>query len=263
MQTIAEFVKQYLLPGTITFFLVGVLVGVVLLFLDERRRRWGRIWLAALVIGYLLLSLSFTSDLLVAVMSSGYERIETPEKLTGVDAIVILGGGGATFQVGDDHVTTLSESSSLRAIEGARLYELAEDPWVIVSGGTNEQAGLVDPESEPMRELLIELGVPTERILMESASENTHDQALNIPPILNRHAIERFVLLTSPTHIRRATLTFQEAGLDPVPSIAVEKSESLGTDPTLKILNGDALSTSTAFFREILALIWYGLEGWI
>ncbi len=263
MGMVAEFVKQYLLPGTITFFLVGVLVGVVLLFLDERRRRWGRIWLATLVISYLLLSLSTTADLLVNMISSGYERIETPEELQGVDAIVILGGGGATFQVGDEHITTLSESSSLRAIEGARLYELGEDPWVIVSGGINEQAGLVDPESEPMRELLIELGVPEERILMESASENTHDQALNIPPILDQYGIGQFVLLTSPTHIRRAYITFQEAGLDPVPSIAVEKSESLAAERNLRILSSDALSTSTAFFREILALIYYGLEGWI
>jgi len=263
MDLIIELIKEMLIPGSTTFLMIGLIIGVILLFIGWKTEKWGRRWLLFLSILYLLLSIPFTASLLERGLSVGYEPISSPADFANVDAIVILGGGGASFRAGELEVDILSESSALRAMEGARLYQMLDDPIVIVSGGTNPRSGLLTPESKPMRDALVELGVPSQRILLESDSFNTHDQALNVPPMLAAAGFERFLLVTSPTHMRRAYFTFLEQDLEPIPAISALRSETSSFSANNIVPDLEALAVSQSALREWMGLIYYTLRGWI
>ncbi len=263
MESVVEIVKEMLIPGSVTFLLFGLIAGVIMLYLNSTWAKWGRRWLTLLTVAYLLLSLPLISNLLVDTLSRGFFPVEDVSASDAAEAIVVLGGGGATYLAGNQQTTALSEASTLRALEAVRLFKLLDTPWVIVSGGTNMRSGLLDPESEPMRKTLMEMGIPEDKIILESDSQNTQEQALNIPPLLESLGVERFMLVTSPTHMRRSVLVFQEAGLDPLPAISTQQSESQAPSAARLVPDGDALSQSKTAMREIMALIYYALRGWI
>lgn len=263
MEVIVDIIKDIFIPGSVTFLLLGLIVGVIMLYMNSVWAKWGRRWLTLLTLAYLLLSIPLISNALVDTLAHGFSNVKGDSVLGESEAIVVLGGGGATYLAGNQHVTALSEASTLRALEAARLYNRMGSPWVIVSGGTNARSGLIDPESEPMQKILVETGIPAEKIILESDSQNTQEQAVNIPPLLENLGIERFILVTSPTHMRRSVLVFQEVGLDPFPAISTQQSESQVVAGQSMIPDGDALSQSKTAMREIMALIYYALRGWI
>jgi uncharacterized SAM-binding protein YcdF (DUF218 family) len=238
-------------------------VGLILLYLDEHRARWGKRWLTAVIVLYALMATpaiaSGLENLLQGNLGEGYPE----EQIEDIDAIVVLGGGGASYTAGERELSVLSESSALRLIEGLRLWEQLEPEWIIVSGGDNPRAGLLTAESETMRDTLLELGLPEDRILLEAGSANTHDQSLNLYPIFEANGISRFVLVTSPTHMRRAYLTFVHAGFDPIPAAALEHSQSRDSFGNALLPSLDALDASRNVMRELFGLLYYALRGWI
>jgi len=261
MDALAEFVKANLIPGSLAFLLLGLALGVILLYTGRRMARWGKVWLTSLAALYLLLSLPLTARALAAPLDAGAGPYEAGAAGSPIEAIVVLGGGGLSIESGGVSTQTLSESSTLRTLEGVRLYRLLDDPWVIVSGGTNEKAGLTTAESEAMRALLIEQGVPAGRVLVEAGSQDTHDQALKIPALLEARGIRRFLLVTSPTHMLRALRSFEKAGLDALPAPASERSDTQRPGPALLPSLG-ALEESRTALREWIGLLYYRLRGW-
>lgn len=263
MDIFAEWFKLWLIPGSFSFLLLGALLGVVLLYLGEPRARWGKRWLTALVVVYTLMATPAVASGLESMLHGDLGSKVSEQDINHADAIVVLGGGGASYMAGESEISVMSESSALRLIEGLRLYQQLEAGWIVVSGGDNPRAGLLTAESETMRTTLVDLGVPADRILLESGSANTHDQAVNLGPIFAANDIERFVLVTSPTHMRRAYLTFQHAGYDPIPAAALEHSQSKDTFSRALLPSLDALNASRNVMRELFGLIYYNLQGWI
>ena len=263
LDSIAELFKLLLIPGSATFFVFGLILGVLLLFREGWMATWGRRWLLILaVLGYLL-STPLVASSLQAALNYGYVSLDVEQAPIDMEAVVILGGGGATFRLGTDKIDMLSEETSLRLLEGVRLYRELSPDWVIVSGGTNTRAGVTTPESETMGALLVAMGIPSDRILIERESANTHDQALNVPPLLARYDVERFVLITSPSHMRRADLSFRAAFTQHLTSSAPTHSDTkppLGWSP---FPSAEALDTSRGVFRELVGLLYYFLRGWI
>jgi uncharacterized SAM-binding protein YcdF (DUF218 family) len=142
------------------------------------------------------------------------------------------------------------------------VYALLGDPIVFASGGEAEEGGVDNPESAAVRDVLVGAGVPEERILLESDSTDTHEQALELAPLLRDRSAERFVLVTSPTHMRRSLGAFRDQGLDPIPSTAEQRSET-STTPPAWLPYPEALRASTAALREVMALAYYGVRGWL
>jgi uncharacterized SAM-binding protein YcdF (DUF218 family) len=157
----------------------------------------------------------------------------------------------------------LSDAGILRVWEGVRQYHNLDEPWVIVSGGVNERVGMTTPESLPMRDILIKGGVPASRILLESSSSNTFEQASNLGPMLEAHGIERFIMVTSPSHMRRAMGTFIAQGLDPIPAPSKQHPDDFLADRSNFLPNSEALEESRIAVREIMALVYYALRGWL
>ena len=248
-------------PADPLFMLTVFGVGVAWVWLRPSSKGPRR-YLLAIVLGYLFVSLPLGAGLLLAVVSTGMPRIESREAARGADVVVVLGGGAQTVSVGGLVVGELQGASRLRAMEAARVFKLIGASLVVASGGTPGGSELLQPESEPLRDAMIAVGVPATAIVQESASQTTRDQARLVAPVLRAHNAGRFVLVTSPTHMRRALAVFRAEGLDPVPSVAPLRSEHLKPPPLL-LPSADALWLSDQVVYEYGATAYYWWSGWL
>jgi len=109
---------------------------------------------------------------------------------------------------------------------------------------------------------VIEAGVPSDRVLDESSSETTVDQARCVDALLRPRGIRRVVLVTSPAHMKRALAVFRAVGMDPIGSIAPVRSELEPPQP-LFLPNGESLSLSDDALYEYSAFAYYRMRGWV
>ena len=258
---IVELIKAYLVPGSATFLLIFATIGIAMAYGRERIARAGRILLTSLLILYWVMATPLVARALETILRDGYTPQELSDDISDIDALVILGGGSVTHSVDDTEINTLSTPSALRILEGLRLYPALDDPLVIVSGGINERVGRMTPESYPLRDALLEAGIPEDRILMESTSRNTYEQAVNLAPLLEANGIERFIMVTSETHMRRSMLVFEARGLNPVASTAPQRAEGQNLSRWGFLPDEEALDASRDGMREVMALVFYALSG--
>jgi len=263
MDVLAALAKAILIPGSIGFLLVGATIGLLLLLAGRRRRAWAARWLAGLVLLYWILSLPAVAGALVRLISSGFTPVESAEQADGAEIVVLLGGGAATLRAGEEELSLLSVEAGMRVLEAARVVKLIDARWVFASGGASAEAGVLTPESVILREALIEAGVPSERIVLESDSHDTHEQAVALAASLSGYGTDTFVLVTSPDHMRRAWLCFRNVGLNPIPSPALLRSEALPAPASAWLPSFRSLEESAGVFRELIGLGYYALRGWV
>jgi uncharacterized SAM-binding protein YcdF (DUF218 family) len=131
------------------------------------------------------------------------------------------------------------------------------------------------------RELEIR-NVAAERITLESRGKNTRYQALEIKKIIPS-ASEPVLIVTSPEHMRRAILTFKKAGFKNISGLpAFEQTidfdlafndkdlggrnrfiPDIGHNTQIRYQFWIHLEYEILILREIVALGFYNLKGWI
>ncbi|MDE3153690.1 MAG: YdcF family protein [Acidobacteriota bacterium] len=251
------------MPGSISFLLVG-LAGALVLTRWRGTRPWGRALLVALVAGYWLLASAGFASLMALGLSHWYRPLRSPDEARGATAVVILGGGNELVYGRQRSLDQLSRPSASRVLEGARVYQLlGNSPWVLASGGRTDVDPDAPPEAAGMRDLLVTLGVPADRILLEAESRTTHDEALKVPPILRAHGIQRFVLVTSPTHMLRSMASFRAQGLEPVPAIATGAYGRIRSPLAWLLPTQTGYDVGQLALHEYLGLAYYGVRGWL
>ena len=249
-----------LLPGSIPFLLIALMVCLILLQIP-RTRRWGHRSLWSVFLVYLGCSMPVVSRLVAAPLAWGFAPLQSVEAGLGARAIVVLDGGVFRYDNRDSLLEFPNGQSVLRAFETARVYRLLGEPIVIVSGGNAMWNQNPAPTARALRDTLVRLGVSSEHIILDSNSQNTRAHALNVVRLLREQEISDFVLVTSSTHIRRSVATFRALGADPIPSpSAVSLDERLGWEgfwPSPRAL----LLTEQAM-HDYFGLAYYRLRGW-
>jgi uncharacterized SAM-binding protein YcdF (DUF218 family) len=138
---------------------------------------------------------------------------ELPEDLR-AEAIVVLGNRPPTDVRG--RVMPETNRRVQRAVE---LYQRGHAPILVMTGGP---AARGDIESEVMRSLATELGVPEDAIRIETKSRNTIENARFTKQLLSEQgdATRRpeVILVTSPYHLGRARRLFDCAGFEVRPA---------------------------------------------
>jgi uncharacterized SAM-binding protein YcdF (DUF218 family) len=258
-----EFIKAYFIPGSPSFLLVGLLLGVILIYLSPSTRKWGDILLGALAVLYLLLSMPIVARGLEHALLDGSQPIQDPGEAVGAETIVVLAGGSVTYRARGGEINELSDATSLRVLEAVRLFRLLGEADVLVSGGGGAEVGILTPESVPMLEELVAAGVPVDRIRLESQSGSTREQAVNLSGLMSASGNPTFVLVTSPIHMRRALAALRAEGLEPVASPSAQHSEGHVVNSGGLIPHPAALDASESAMREALALGYYRLQGWL
>ena len=205
------------------------------------------------------------------------------------DYIVVLGGGGMP-----------SESGLMRCWYTAKTANYFTRAKVIISLPGNARDSLSSING--MKKELVIRGIAPERILLEDSGTNTRAEALNVLKIISnidqrisnfesvQHSMfniqyskfKSILIVTSPEHLYRAVLTFRKAGflkVDGVPAFeeAIESDLSftgrrlggrrwvpdIGNNITLRYQFWTQLHYEVLILREVFALGYYKLQGWI
>jgi uncharacterized SAM-binding protein YcdF (DUF218 family) len=219
----AQSFKLFLVPGSVQFLAIGLALGVGLLYGSTRLQRWGRVWLTALLPFYLFLCTPVGADTVAAPLAWQYGSLRSADEAAGIDTIVALTTGSLVYKANGFEVDEMGMFTSQNAMETARIYRMLGSPTVVVTGGIVTNGEQRFAESEVMADGLVRLGVPRERIILETRSRNTREQATNSAHVLQQQGTKRFVLVTDSDHMPRAMATFRARGLEPVPSVAVLK----------------------------------------
>lgn len=131
------------------------------------------------------------------------------------DAGIVL-GGVLSYDPTMDKVQFLQASD--RLMHAIDLYQKGVLKKIVFVGGSGS---LIHPEFQEavhVRKYLVTLGIPDSNIIIEYDSKNTHENAMNIKPILDKKIPKgKFILITSAFHMRRSLGCFKVAGIDVTP----------------------------------------------
>jgi uncharacterized SAM-binding protein YcdF (DUF218 family) len=113
-------------------------------------------------------------------------------------------------------------------------------------------------EAESMRDLATAQGVPQGSIVLEERATNTYQNVTFVDAILKDHHWRSILLVSSPYHMRRATMVWRKLA----PDIAVtptppEKSQFYDH------ARGASLEQVRGILYEYLAIFGYWRRGWI
>jgi len=134
----------------------------------------------------------FVAMLLALALGIGY-FLAPQNFLAKVDAIVAISGG----------------ETSARAEEAVQLYKAGYAPTIIYSGAALDTSG---PSNAKVMEDQAEAdGVDASHILIDETSDDTSENATNVALIMKDHNIHSIILVTSPYHQRRASISFHQA----------------------------------------------------
>jgi uncharacterized SAM-binding protein YcdF (DUF218 family) len=173
-------------------------------------------------------------------------RLIVPPRIESAEAIVVLGGG-----IEDSH--TLSVISLRRTIQGIRLYRQGLAPTIIFSGG---KAGQEVAEAKVMASLAVELGVPSTAIWVETKSNDTWTEALEVARLAQPKGVRKILLVTDPFHMKRASVAFERAGFQ-VLSASLEIAVANARKPEAR------LNLMRRVCQEAVARLYYWIRGQI
>lgn len=202
-----KFGASWILPPGI-FILLLLTLSVKLFRID--RRLSIAVMLCTLV--FYLLCTSLVAERLMGWLE---ERHVPPAQVetSGADVIVLL-GGGAISQVPDvDGVGALCASPANRLLTAVRLQRLLNVPILVSGGQVYSDSGA---EAEISARVLKSLGVPEDKILTETKSINTTQNARYSAEILREKNFVKPVLVTSAFHMNRAMLNFELCNFKPI-----------------------------------------------
>jgi uncharacterized SAM-binding protein YcdF (DUF218 family) len=225
-----------------SLILLALLAGVIL-----RARGRVRLGRALLVASGLMLLLStcppVPEGLLLSLRGPLWQRQPAP-----LDAVVVLGGD----QLEDGDPGTVTQS---RLLYGIKLYREGAAPRLVFSTGNCCSPISLAGTMGKMAELA---GVPPGDILLEGASLDTRENAVETAKLLLPRGWRRIALVSSPTHMRRASATFRKVGFEVVPAPSFPNKTVGLSGPSF----GRARTTEEAL-REWVGLAWYRVRGWV
>ena len=243
--------------------------GVVVVLLIAALWLWlrppsnaARRFLIAAALAYTTASIYALPVLGTGLLAFGYHRFSPADVQPGRIAIVVLGAGAETVRGwGEQRLSVPNSSAAARVLEAFRVYKLVDPSWIISSGGSPTALPVAEPDSIVMRDVLVRLGVPESRILLESASRDTHREAVLIAPTLRSLNVEHLILVTSEVHMRRSLGAFRAQGWSAVPAIAPDPHL---VDPRREwiVPTRNGLLFSGAFVPEILGIGYDWMRGW-
>jgi uncharacterized SAM-binding protein YcdF (DUF218 family) len=184
------------------------LVGIVLLLTSYRRLAS---WL--IVTSVVLTALVGFSPLGNILMLPLEQRFPPWDPSHGApDGIVVLGGSIipdlATLR-GDESGLNEAAERITATVELARKYPAAR---IIFTGGNASLFENITPESAVAYRLFVALGIAPDRIIAEDQSRNTIENAVFSRLIAQPKPNERWLLVTSASHMPRAIAVFRAAG---------------------------------------------------
>ena len=255
------------------FFVVSKLVGALI-----RLDTWVVISLGAILLALLferlrlakiLSAVTFAILAVLAILPLGNLLLQPIERsfptnpaLTHVDGIIVLGGGEDARATAYWHQIQLNEGGDryTAALELAHRFPGARLLFTGGSGALRDLAGTTVTEAAAAGKFFREQGISSDRLLLESQSRNTAENARHSFVLAHPVPGQVWVLVTSAFHMSRAMRAFTTAGWTGVVPYPVDYRTSafrdgIGWDLTRHI---DVMDTA---IKEDIGLLAYRITG--
>lgn len=245
-------------------FLLG-LAGAILWVRDARsgrKPRRGPGWIAAAWIVAMASSSPAVAHLMAAPLERCAAARPPPPAWAGreaPEAIVVFAGGIQGEKAPGAHLDWGSMERVQEAVAQARRWPAA---LVILAGGTRHGRDERLSAGTRMAEVARQLGLEPSRLVVETGSRNTHENAVECAALLRQRGIGRVALVTSPLHMVRARAALWKQGYlsQPLPFPAPR----LGPPRLDWILPHEEAVQRTAWaIHQWLGLAWYRLRSFI
>lgn len=180
------------------------------------------------------------------------------------DIIVVLGGG--VYKNG-----VLGGATNERFIKGLLLYKSGNAGRIIFTGATivepskklihtimrsQDLSGITLSEANVMQEIALQLGLPEKKVTSDDRSTNTYENLKNVKEYMEKSGLKTCILVTSPTHMKRALLVSDKLSLScsaaPVDDYTYLRAGTI-----------DRLSLFRETLWEYAALVLYKIYGYI
>lgn len=190
--------------------MASVLVAGIVLYAIGRRRTGVWVILSGAALA-LLFGFSPLGNLMMLPLTERFPPWRDEGRAP--DGIVILGGAiDADVSIVRPSIEVNSSAERVLAmLQLARRYPQAR---IVYSGGSGNLVSGTEPEAPVAERLLLEFGVDRSRIVLESLSRSTAENATFSRKLLAPKSGERWLLVTSAFHMPRAIGAFRAAGFD-------------------------------------------------
>ena len=207
MVYLLKFGASWVLPPGI--FILALFVLAWWLWKKRGEKREAAV-LFALTFAFYLLCTGFVAEKTMGWLESAYQP---PERPAG-DVIIMLGGGAYSDTPDVDGTGTLCASPASRLLTAVRLQRQLDVPILLSGGQVYEDTGA---EAKIAKRVLMSLGVPEDKILTETRSINTSQNARFSAEILRENGLSHPILVTSAFHMKRSVLNFAKQGVEVEP----------------------------------------------
>jgi uncharacterized SAM-binding protein YcdF (DUF218 family) len=235
----------------------AIALVVVALFVRTARRRAVLLLLAALDLT--VLASPPVANALVRAMELPAEQSYRPDVT--YDTVVLLGGMVEDNMYGSEDPRAVGSFNQNieRLLATYDLLRQNKAKTAILSGGPTEGGAI---EANVLANQLVAWGIDRSRLLLETHSLNTHDNAVASAAIIRQEGFHTILVVTSAFHAPRAHGCFRAVGLD-VDMLPVDFH---GYDPALGkhsiAPRAFAFEQSTAMIREAVGRLVYRLHGY-
>jgi len=249
-----KIVGPLLLPVSIS--LEVMLLGLFFLWFT-RKQKAGKI-IATIGVGlFALCSYGEFSNILLKSLEYKYPPVLNSTNIADVRWVVVL-GGGHTSDSALPMTSQINEGTLVRLVEGIRLHKMFPGSKLILSGGA-----VFDPvpNAKVMADVASILGVEERDIVLESESKDTKDEARLIKEMVGD---DKFVLVTSASHMPRSMELFEKQGMKPIPAPTdYMVKERQGISPAMFYPSATGIIKAERAFYEYLGFAWAKLRGQI
>jgi uncharacterized SAM-binding protein YcdF (DUF218 family) len=240
-----------------SWILFGMLVTIWFSYRHQRR--------ASLIAGAITAGVTFGLSLfpLGYPLIHGLEqRYPASPSLLQVDGVIILSGGELPARSRYWKQSQMNGSAE-RLIFGASLARQFPEAKIVFSGGSarlRDQLGDGPVEGHVARDLLLGLGVSSNRLVIEDRARNTYENAIFLYDLVKPKPDETWVLVTSAFHMSRSMRSFKRAGWSNVSAYPVDYQTGAFSDGIGWGISGHLTMLNVAL-KEQIGLLVYDLTG--
>jgi len=242
----------FLLKKIVTVFIMPINIVLLLLIfsliIHRKKPKQSIKSLSAAIVILLISAFPPFSDTVMTALENDYPPYV--KNNNSIDYIVVLGCGHNTNA--ELPVTSqLANCSLQRMVEALRVYQLHPEARIITSGygGHNPISN-----AETVKQSLVMLGVPAQKIITENFPKDTEEEAELIAPRVQGTNV---VLVTNADHMPRSIKYFQAQGIKPMaaPTGYWVKNPDSSKSWTHYTPSSKKLNQSTIAWYETLGLI--------
>lgn len=211
-------------------------------------------------IGILML-LIFTNDALsTAVINAWEPAFKAIETLPEYEIGIVLTGVTNLNKTADDR--TFFDKGADRATHAVQLYKEGKLKRILITGGQGFQPKNNQREAVLLANFMVTAGVLREDLIIEGEAKNTRENALftkRILEALGENPDQRFLLITSAFHMKRAEGCFDKVGLQ----VDTYPVDYYGNDNPLNIRSLIQPSPNSLTLWHKLTKEWIGLLAYL